>query len=161
MEKITSFIKRFTDKKLSEHDEIVKIGYKYFLADQELVKLQKQIPEEAESIGIFLGRPNKAKKEFQPSPALLEMLAKLSDKKLFINKEAEWLFLCGRDVFSQNSVKSNIPEGIVLVQNEDDENLGMGKLEKGKKGLFLNPCRRPVHLLFRLPLFHPPPHTHK
>ena len=72
---------------------------------------------------------------FEPSLFLLEQLSKKSKNKVFVNEEAEWLFLCGRDVFPSNIVKDASKEKIFLVQNERDENLGLGMKtkHKGKK----------------------------
>lgn len=122
MIEIKKFVSQFSDKQILN---IEKIERKYFLVDEEQKKLSKEIGRNPFSSGIFLGEQ---KKRFEPSPALIDMIASLSDRKVFINKEAEWLFLCGRDVFEQNIVKKNVKEGIVLVQNEEDENLGYGKL---------------------------------
>jgi ribosome biogenesis protein Nip4 len=72
---------------------------------------------------------------FSPSPALLDLVSKFPDaqsKKVFINKKAEWLFLCGRNVLSDSIAKNpnRLSEGIVLVQNENDENLGYGVFKR-------------------------------
>ena len=56
------------------------------------------------------------------------MLSKDSKKKLYVNKKAEWLFLCGRDLFGSSIKRSDVKKGLVLVQNEKDENLGYGKI---------------------------------
>jgi len=46
------------------------------------------------------------------------------------------MFLCGRDAFADNIVKANVNSGLVLVQNEKDENLGLGILnEKGIRNI--------------------------
>jgi ribosome biogenesis protein Nip4 len=84
------------------------------------------------SKGLTLGVQ---KKNFKPSLYLLEKLSKISDNKLFINDKAEWLFLCGRDVFLDNIVEDNSSNKLFLVQNCRDENLGLG-MKKGK--LILN-----------------------
>ncbi|MFH1589125.1 MAG: hypothetical protein ABIB43_00995 [archaeon] len=130
MIEINKFIKQFTDKKIPN---IQKNGREYFLVELEQEKLSKEIDKEIFSKGILLGE---MKKRFKPSPALIDLLAKLSNRKAFITKDAEWLFLCGRDVFESSIVKKNVDEGVVLVQNERDENLGFGLLEK-KKGRFM------------------------
>ena len=70
-------------------------------------------------------------KRFQPSLYLLEKISKETKNKVFINDKAEWLFLCGRDVFSKNIVEDNSSSELFLVQNCRDENLGLG-MKKGK-----------------------------
>jgi len=128
MHKVKDFISQFTDKEIIN---IVKIGRSYFLAGEEQKRLSEKINQEMFSIGIFLGE---SKKEFKPSPALIDIIARLSDKKVFITKKAEWLFLCRRDVFEKNIVKKNVEKGLVLVQNNKDENIGYGRIvTKGKK----------------------------
>ncbi len=124
---IEDFIKKFTDKKVGE---ITEIRSRFFLADRELIELKNRIRDEPFAFGTFLGEINENK--FKPSIALLDNISMLSDKKVFVNAKAEWLFLCGRDVFRQGIVKNNVNEGLVLVQNEKDENLGYGEFSVGK-----------------------------
>ncbi len=112
-------IKKFLDKFGFKIDS-VKYGKKHYLVDDSLdVDL---IPK---SIGVFLGEESK---EFKPSLALLELIAKKSDRKIFIDDKAEWLFLCGRSI-----KKANVSEGLLLVQNLRDENLGLGKVVNNLK----------------------------
>lgn len=120
---IYRFIKRFTDKIF---DNVVKIKNKYYLSGKDLIELRKKIRLDVESIGLYLGDENK--KVFNPSPALIEEISKVTDKKVFVNKKAEMLFVCGRDLFSKSVLKTNSKDGFVLVQNERDENLGYGKV---------------------------------
>jgi len=117
-------IKKFLDKFGFKIDS-VKYGKKHYLVDDSLdVDL---IPK---SIGVFLGEESK---EFKPSLALLELIAKKSDRKIFIDDKAEWLFLCGRDLFGKSIKKANVSEGLLLVQNLRDENLGLGKVVNNLK----------------------------
>jgi ribosome biogenesis protein Nip4 len=56
-----------------------------------------------------------------------------------VNKKAEWLFLCGRNILGA-SIASNpnrLHSGFVLVQNEQDENLGFGFFKQEGKDLIL------------------------
>ncbi len=69
---------------------------------------------------------------FRPSLFLLELLSKESDNKIFVNPTAEWFFLCGRDIFPENVLKSNTSGKVFLVQNEFDENIGLGMRSKIK-----------------------------
>lgn len=84
------------------------------------------------NLGLSLGTD---KKNFKPSLYLLEKLSKQTNNKVFINDKAEWLFLCGRDVFEKNVFEDNSKNKIFLVQNGRDENLGLG-MKKGN--LILN-----------------------
>ena len=126
-------IYNYMEEFLKEHNiklegEIVKLGRKYFLTNKELLKNTKMIPRKPEHIGIFLGIK---KKNFNPSPALIELGSKNAINKAIINEKAEWMFLCGKDVFEENV--QGIKKGTVYVMNEQNENLGMGFWTK-KKG---------------------------
>lgn len=121
MEKINSFVKYFVDEKL---DNIIKIKKSYFLVDKELENIK--VKQEPFAIGLFLGEIKDNK--FVPSSNLLNILAKKTEKKIFISKKTEWLFLCGRDIFGKGIIRSNVKQGKVLVQNEKDENLGYGSI---------------------------------
>jgi len=70
---------------------------------------------------------------------LIDVISEISQKKVFISQKAEWLFLCGRDVFEDSITKKYSDEKIVLVQNEKDENLGYGVfIKKGKEKILKN-----------------------
>lgn len=124
---IENFIKKFTDKKIGE---ITEMRNQFFLADSGLLEIKNKINEEPFALGTFLGEVRK--NNFCPSIALLDMLSKISDRKVFVNERAEWLFLCGRDLFEEGIVKKNADKGFVLVQNKIDENLGYGEIVSGK-----------------------------
>jgi len=124
---ITEFIKQFTEK---EYDNIMNIRKKYFRVEPSLLKIRDKINDEPFSIGIPMGEERK--KAFHPSVALLEMLAKDSDRKAVIDYKAEWLFVCGRDIFTKAVEKCSKKKGLVLVQNLKDENLGYGSLSNDK-----------------------------
>jgi ribosome biogenesis protein Nip4 len=119
---IADFISQFTDRKI---ENIIKIKGKYYLVSRELNELRQKIKPEPEYIGLFLGE--ETKNCFKPGLALIDEIAKISDRKVFVNDKGEWLFLCGRDLFGKSVVKSNVNNGLVLVQSMKDENLGYGK----------------------------------
>jgi len=123
MKQIEEFIKNFAESKING---IAKIKSSYFLADKELLEIKEKIKDEPFSAGLFLGESKNGK--FAPSANILDMLSKISDRKIFVNKKTEWLFLCKRDIFGKGIVKSNAEKGLVLVQNERDENLGYGEI---------------------------------
>lgn len=108
-----------------------RIGNKYFLADNSLVELSKKLNCRIESIGLFLGEEKNEK--FRPSPALLEILAKVSGEKVFVNYIGEIDFLYGRDLKKRHvtSFTGGSKEGFFkLIQNGYDENIGYGKISK-------------------------------
>lgn len=129
MKDFDTFVKNFTDEKFK--DVII---YKNSYHFQN--KLVKHIPLQPFSPGPLLGTK---KKEFKPSVYLLELLSKKSSNKIFVNPKIEWLFLCGRDVFEDSVMKDESTSNTFLVQNERDENLGLGrKIKKGRQTLIKN-----------------------
>lgn len=116
------FLKKFDTK--IENVKIV--GRRYYQVNKELDKINKEINRNPDYIGTFLGEK---KKYFIPSLALLEMIK--TDKKAIISGKAEWMFLCGKDVFVENA--EGIQEGTVLVYNEHNDNLGLGKWERSQR----------------------------
>jgi len=123
MKQIEEFIKNFAE---SEIRSIAKIKNMYFLADGSILEAKEKISQEPFSMGLFLGEIKN--KKFFPSVNLLDMVSKISDKKVFVNEKTAWLFLCKRDIFGKGIVKANSENGFVLVQNERDENLGYGEI---------------------------------
>ncbi len=128
MKDFDSFVKIFTDQLV---DDVRKIKRRYYLVDEDTSRLAEKLDSDRtpHMMGLILGEK---KKDFRPSLALLDILSKLSERKVFISEKAEWLFLCGRDVFAESIKKANVNRGLVLVQNSKDENLGYG-LITGKK----------------------------
>jgi ribosome biogenesis protein Nip4 len=119
------FTKQFTDESIAN---VRRVGRNFYQAEDRLWDIKNGVSRDIYSLGLFLGEE---KMGFSPSPALIDMVSRLSDtqsKKIFINKKSEWLFLCGRNVLSESIARNpnNLSEGLVLVQNEQDENLGYG-----------------------------------
>ena len=137
MNKLFSFVKQFTKEQVKELDSVEKIGRKYFFVKDELKALKNKIDLEPFSAGLPIGELKDNK--FVPSLALLDTLCKYSDNKVYLNKKGQEMFLYGRDVFEENIIKGSKKDGVVLVQNENDENLGYGELIiKSKKKLLKN-----------------------
>ena len=125
MNDLQEFAKNFVAEDIGE-TELKKNTY-YF---------KQQENTQAISQGLPLGTTGK---QFKPSLYLLEILSKKSTNKIFINDKAEWLFLCGRDVFEESITQDNSTSKTVLVQNQRNENLGLGKKTKqGKKTTIIN-----------------------
>ncbi len=123
MKTLEEFTGCFTNEKI---DGIITLRNCSFLADEELISLKNRAGREPFSIGLFLGEIKK--NNFVPGTPLLDMISKMSDKKIFVNRKTAWLFLCGRDIFGRGIAKSNVNKGLALVQNEADENLGYGEI---------------------------------
>jgi ribosome biogenesis protein Nip4 len=120
---VFEFIKQFTEEEIAEKDEkIIKVGDSYYLVKDELLEVMNGIGEECQHIGTYLGEDEK------PSLALLEMLAKKSRRKIFVDEKGGFLFICGRDLMGGSIKEWVVNEGLVLVQNMKDENLGYGKV---------------------------------
>jgi ribosome biogenesis protein Nip4 len=123
------FTKQFTDADIAD---VHRFGRNFYQAEERLWDIKNGITRDIYSLGLFLGEE---KMGFSPSPALIDLISKFPDaesKKIFVNKKAEWMFLCGRNVLSESIAKNpnNLGEGLVLVQNEQDENLGYGTFKK-------------------------------
>ena len=112
----------------------VEDGERYYLIAQDLLAFRVGEQRKPYLRGLYLGM---GKKDFVPTSALLQILAQHSKRKATVSSErAEWLFLCGRDVFA-DGFSSEQTNGMVLVQNSRDENLGLGNIVKNSKGEFL------------------------
>ena len=77
-----SFVKKFSAERIKS----VKIGRDFYIVNDELEGVRKRIQGRPESFGVFLGSDKAGKNA--PSLALLEMLSKLSDRKVafFVRK---------------------------------------------------------------------------
>jgi ribosome biogenesis protein Nip4 len=137
MNKLISFVKQFTKEEVKELNSSEKIGRRYFYITPELKELKDRIPMEPYSEGLPLGELKNNK--FIPSIALLDILAKYSDRKVFVNKKGETVFLYSREIYEENLDKSNVDEGVCLVLNNLGEVLGYGELiKKGRNKLIKN-----------------------
>jgi len=125
MNDLNEFIRQFTEEDILH----VKDGERYYFKHPDVETAKAMLEDQPLAPSILLGTK---KKHFKPTLFLLEQLSKKSSNKVFINNKAEWLFLCGRDVFEDNISKDNSTAKIFLVQNERDENLGYAMKMKDK-----------------------------
>ncbi|MEM3627065.1 MAG: hypothetical protein QXZ25_03455 [Candidatus Bathyarchaeia archaeon] len=68
---------------------------------------------------------------FFPSFNLLAIIAEKDANKVFVNSRAEWLFICGRDIFKEGIMRvyGSMKKGdYALVLNMHGECLGFGKI---------------------------------
>jgi len=75
--------------------------------------------------------------EFFPSFNLLNMIAQEKANTISLGKKAEWLFICGRDVFGQGITKvaGSMKKGdYTLVLNVYGECLGFGRILRSLEG---------------------------
>ncbi|MBR9692546.1 hypothetical protein GOV07_01300 [Candidatus Woesearchaeota archaeon] len=106
---------------------ISRIGRRCFLTLPEQEKIIEEQKKNLFGAGVYLGEE---KTRFEHSPAILEILsAQTKDFKAVVDDKAEWLFLCGRDIFDKGIEQKGIPtaNGLFLVENNRGENLGLGK----------------------------------
>jgi ribosome biogenesis protein Nip4 len=106
------------------------VGERYYLLGEDLQGFRSGEQRKPYSVGLFLGM---GKRAFVPTPALLTLLADHSSRKAVLKDEkAEWLFICGNNIFP-DYFTTTVKEGLVLVQNQRDENLGLARLADDRK----------------------------
>jgi ribosome biogenesis protein Nip4 len=125
MENIVHFMKEFTNEKIGL---IMNFKDKSYLINEQLAQIWNSIKIQPVSIGLYLGCVEK--KEFVPSPALLDILSKVTDRKTVVNKKQEWFFTNHKDLAVKGT--TTLTKGYVLVQNKFDQNLGLGLIEQNK-----------------------------
>ena len=127
MNTLKSFVSYFTDDKI---DDVLEIGSSFFQVDKEHAQLIKEIKnnsgKDPKYAGLFLGEMRKGR--FEPSVVLLDILGKNTTRKIVIDDNAEWLFVCGRDVFGKSILKADVQKGFVIVQNKAGDTLGFGQI---------------------------------
>lgn len=139
MKQITGFARRFGVALSFNERFIVKKADRYFLLNE---KLRSIVSDDFFFYaGTYLGK-NKGD-VFFPSFCLLAMIAEKRDaNKVVVDDKAEWLFICGRDVFFRRikNVMGTKKKGeLTLVLNQFGECLGFGKIahdldaEQGKQ----------------------------
>ncbi len=125
---LKQFVEEFTKKQIKN---VVQIENKFYQVKTELDKISEKIERKPKLKGIYLGEIKD--NEFVPSIELIDIISKISDKKIYVNEKAEWMFLNKKDILGKSVTKAKARDGLVLVQNEKDENLGYGEfVEKPK-----------------------------
>ena len=118
--------------------ETLLIGRRRYLVTPELKLFHEKTGQDAFGIGLFLGEEKDS--SFVPSVGFLELL-KDSPRKMVISSEAEWLFICGRDVFEKNirspDHKTVSHNSLFVIENALHERLGIGQLQSTHQGIML------------------------
>lgn len=133
MKDLNIFLQDFGIKMDFDEKEIIRVNTKRFLVKEELQKfiLDK---DKLTYIGKYLG---KTKKDFIPSFILLDEIAEKKVNKIYLDRKAAWLFVCGRDIFEKNIMKmeGKFEEGNFFLVMMEDYCLGYGKADlfEGKK----------------------------
>ncbi len=111
---------------LDELGVIIKKSRYVFAASLELKNSMELFSTDFFSIGTPLGE---IKKDFVPTPALIDFLSSHSERKVIVDDKSEWMFLCKKDIFKKGVKKSFLKKdhGRVFVQNNLNENIGLAK----------------------------------
>ncbi|MFH1400779.1 MAG: hypothetical protein ABIH41_04625 [Nanoarchaeota archaeon] len=130
-ETLEQFCRRFDCKapqaKPTTHD--------YSLVTDQLRSTLRQIPAQATSAGLALGRSGT---RFTPTPALLTLLATKTNQKAIVNDKGAWLFICGRDIL-EASITHCADHGDVIILTTRGEAIGWGTVQtKNGKRLIKN-----------------------
>lgn len=93
-------LRRFLEQVGSKMDpEVLMIDGKRFTLSKELGR-RRFSRENLVYAGTFLGRN---RRRFEPGSPLLQLLAaEEGTRKVHLERDAAWLFVCGRDVFEEN-----------------------------------------------------------
>lgn len=116
---VDEFLKQFG---ISRKMEVQLIGRSYFIAEKTVFG---KIPVySGECIAHLRGE------RIAPSISFLQQIGKEARKHVVVNPKGEWLFICGRDIFSKSIISHNNPEkgDIVVVLNQHRECIGYGEI---------------------------------
>lgn len=126
MKQITDFISRLASNISLDKNLIVQKQDRYFLLNE---NLRRQIQKDFFYAGIYLGKVKN--RTFFPSFNLLAMIAERKTNKIIVDEKAEWLFICGRDLFERGILQvigSKRKGDYTLIVNQRNECLGFGKI---------------------------------
>lgn len=125
MTELQAFVGNFTNKDIFEIKNAEKIENRFLLRSDELKSTMQKVGKNAFTAGLILGEMKGTR--FFPSAPLIDVIAKHTDNKVIVNRKTAWLYVCGRDIFSQGIVKITAKSGFVIVENELGEALGYGQ----------------------------------
>lgn len=109
-------------------ESIIEKNQSYYLLNTRVKKIMRS---DFFYSGLYLGTVKDG--VFFPSFNLLNMLLDVAINKVFLNRKAAWLFICGRDVFKKGITKvygSQNKGDYTLVLNEFGECLGFGRVSE-------------------------------
>jgi len=117
-----TFCRQFTDLELLD---VVTIGRRYFYDPAHLLKNAQGV--EVFSVGLYLGEDRRV---FQPTSALIDLLAARCNRRVVVNSKAAWLFLCNRDILMDSVLEPGVysRDALVFVADEEGNILGYGKI---------------------------------
>ncbi|MEK6874243.1 MAG: hypothetical protein AABX52_00670 [Nanoarchaeota archaeon] len=127
MNLLQTFVKAFDVTLSFSIANIKKISAHYFFAQEPQCVISEKIKQDLFAIGLPLGMIKK--RIFVPSFVFLDMIAISTKHKAIVNEKAEWLFICGRDVFKEGVLECHSKPGeLVIVLNTRKECLGYGRV---------------------------------
>ncbi len=126
--KLKDFLNEFG---INEIPQAKLVGRSYFIIEDESL-LSKNPAYIGECIAHLRGEG------IIPSIDFLQKIGKTARKHVIVNPEAEWLFICGRDLFKEKiSVHNNPEKGEkTAVLNQHGECIGYGTYNGGIKRLY-------------------------
>lgn len=134
MRPLEHFLIQFGIRRFDKGNDILFVeDNKYFLITKDIANIIKKTKKPFYA-GIYLGKARG--KKFFPSINLLNMISTKSRNKIWVDDKTAWLFVCGRDIFSEGIKKSTktVYKGIItFVFNQKNEVLGFGKAVKKLK----------------------------
>jgi ribosome biogenesis protein Nip4 len=125
MKDLTEFTRKLNASVHFDRRHIITKKDRYFLITDQI----QELAGDFFYAGMYLGKTRKGL--FFPSFPLLTMISEEDANKVIVDRRAEWLFVCGRDLFGKGIVtlKGSPKKGdLTLVLNEDNECLGFGKI---------------------------------
>lgn len=135
MDIFKEFTRQFTDE--FDFENIIKINKKYFLINDSLKPIMDKLDEDdIRFAGLFLGEERS--KKFNATNNSLALLKDKTERWIKLNKQASWLFICGRDIFQESLESEGNSHSIVIVLNEHSEVIGLAKRDKKEKNIFKN-----------------------
>lgn len=108
--------------------DVLMIDSKRFTLSQELER-HRFSREHLVYAGTYLGRN---RRRFEPGSPLLQMLAaEEATRKVHLDRDAAWLFVCGRDIFEENieGVEGALELGGYYLVMFDGRCVGYGRFE--------------------------------
>jgi len=127
MKPIIDFVNRFGTNLDLDKRFVVKKASRYFLLND---KLRSLAPDDFFYAGTYLGKIRG--RVFFPSFSLLAMIAEKKEaNSVVVTDKAEWLFICGRDIFWRGikKVMGTREKGeLTLVLSSYGDCLGFGKI---------------------------------
>lgn len=134
MKELNIFLKDIGSSKKFEVKDVMKVNIKRFFVSD---KLKKYVFNREKIIygGEYLG--DEKQNGFIPSFNLLDKIALEKVNKIYLDKKAAWLFVCGRDIFEKNilKVEGEFSEEELFLVMFEDYCLGYGEVDlfQGKK----------------------------